>query len=166
MERWNLNVQCSFPESETGHSKALSLDGKFDPDNILEKKIIWYTKPFSHTDRVAQVAVWFDYTRISLQKVTPSFLLQTLFKISERMDESETSLPTDTIDPFVLYARSLHDYTLRLWTETRRIAEERLRAQQLEASMPSSPPREDQTKKRQFDQSSSSKPDHSSDVQT
>ena len=34
------NVQCSFPESETGHSKALSLDGRFDPDNILEKKKI------------------------------------------------------------------------------------------------------------------------------
>lgn len=30
-------------------------------------------------------------------------------------------------DPFVLYARSLHDYTLRLWTESRRIAEEKSR---------------------------------------
>ena len=30
-------------------------------------------------------------------------------------------------DPFVLYARSLHDYTLRLWTESRRIAEEKAR---------------------------------------
>lgn len=84
--------------------------------------------------------------------------------------ESETSLPTDhedTIDPFVLYARSLHDYTLRLWTETRRIAEERRRAQQLEASMPSSP-MEDRTnlKKKQPYQSSSSQPDQSSDVQT
>jgi len=73
------------------------------------------------------------------------------------MDESESSLPTvDTIDPFVLYARSLHDYTLRLWTETRRIAEERRRAR----------PREDQTKPKQPDQSSSSQADQSSDVQT
>ena len=55
------------------------------------------------------------------------------------MDESETSLPTDNTDPLVLYARSLHEYTLRLWTETRRIAEERRRAKQLEAYMPSSP---------------------------
>ena len=46
MERLNSNVQCSFPESEAGHSKALSLDGRFDPDNILEKKI-FDTKPFS-----------------------------------------------------------------------------------------------------------------------
>lgn len=30
-------------------------------------------------------------------------------------------------DPFVLYARSLHDYTLRLWTESRRLAEEKAR---------------------------------------
>ena len=28
-------------------------------------------------------------------------------------------------NPFVLYSRSLHDYTLRLWTESRRIAEEK-----------------------------------------
>ncbi|KAL7285227.1 hypothetical protein PYCCODRAFT_1434448 [Trametes coccinea BRFM310] len=30
-------------------------------------------------------------------------------------------------DPFIQYARSLHDYTLRLWTESRRIAEEKAR---------------------------------------
>ncbi|KAM5531890.1 hypothetical protein V8D89_014444 [Ganoderma adspersum] len=30
-------------------------------------------------------------------------------------------------DPFVTYSRSLHDYTLRLWTESRRIAEEKAR---------------------------------------
>jgi len=29
------------------------------------------------------------------------------------------------VDPFVSYSRSLHDYTLRLWTESRRIAESR-----------------------------------------
>lgn len=28
-------------------------------------------------------------------------------------------------DPFVLYARSLHDYTLKLWTESIRLSEER-----------------------------------------
>ncbi|EMD41862.1 hypothetical protein CERSUDRAFT_79483 [Gelatoporia subvermispora B] len=28
-------------------------------------------------------------------------------------------------DPFVLYAQSLHDYTLQLWIESRRIAEEK-----------------------------------------
>ncbi|KII93955.1 hypothetical protein PLICRDRAFT_695029 [Plicaturopsis crispa FD-325 SS-3] len=31
-------------------------------------------------------------------------------------------------DPFVVYSRSLHDYTLRLWTESRRLAEEKARA--------------------------------------
>ena len=85
------------------------------------------------------------------------------------MDESKTSLHTDdhdTTDPIVLYARSLHDYTLRLWTETRRIAEERRRAQQLEASSMPSSPREDQTNKKKPDQPSPSQPDQSSDIQT
>lgn len=31
-------------------------------------------------------------------------------------------------DPFVQYARSLHDYTLRLWMNSRRQAEERAQA--------------------------------------
>ena len=80
------------------------------------------------------------------------------------MDKSKTSLPTDdNSDPFALYARSLHDYTLGLWTETRRLAEERRRAQQLEASSMPSSPTEDQTNKKQPDQSSSSHPDQSSD---
>ncbi|KIK96555.1 hypothetical protein PAXRUDRAFT_825835 [Paxillus rubicundulus Ve08.2h10] len=30
-------------------------------------------------------------------------------------------------DPFVSYSQALHDYTLRLWTESRRIAEEKAR---------------------------------------
>ncbi|KIJ21977.1 hypothetical protein PAXINDRAFT_165297 [Paxillus involutus ATCC 200175] len=30
-------------------------------------------------------------------------------------------------DPFVSYSQALHDYTLRLWTESRRIAEEKSR---------------------------------------
>ena len=41
------------------------------------------------------------------------------------MDKPSTSglPPTDnTDDPFVRYTRSLHDYTLRLWAETRRLA--------------------------------------------
>jgi len=36
------------------------------------------------------------------------------------------------IDPFILYAQSLHDYTLRLWTESRRVAEEKARARAAE----------------------------------
>ncbi|KAF9813985.1 hypothetical protein IEO21_05356 [Rhodonia placenta] len=36
------------------------------------------------------------------------------------------------IDPFILYAQSLHDYTLRLWTESRRLAEEKARARAAE----------------------------------
>ena len=30
-------------------------------------------------------------------------------------------------DPFILYSKTLHDYTLKLWTESRRAAEERAR---------------------------------------
>ncbi|EPT01573.1 hypothetical protein FOMPIDRAFT_1023249 [Fomitopsis schrenkii] len=36
------------------------------------------------------------------------------------------------VDPFVLYAQSLHEYTLRLWTESRRVAEEKARARAAE----------------------------------
>ncbi|CCL98102.1 uncharacterized protein FIBRA_00096 [Fibroporia radiculosa] len=45
-----------------------------------------------------------------------------------RTDESD-------IDPFILYAQSLHDYTLRLWTESRRIAEEKARARAAEIAV-------------------------------
>ncbi|KAI0830738.1 hypothetical protein BC628DRAFT_897530 [Trametes gibbosa] len=49
---------------------------------------------------------------------------------SAPVPSSAASVPThqttDT-DPFVLYARSLHDYTLGLWTESRRVAEEKAR---------------------------------------
>ncbi|GJE85858.1 hypothetical protein PsYK624_019370 [Phanerochaete sordida] len=31
----------------------------------------------------------------------------------------------DEADPFVRYAKSLHDYTLNLWTESIRLSEER-----------------------------------------
>ncbi|EPQ60337.1 hypothetical protein GLOTRDRAFT_28077, partial [Gloeophyllum trabeum ATCC 11539] len=31
------------------------------------------------------------------------------------------------LSPLALYSRSLHDYTLRLWTESRRVAEEKAR---------------------------------------
>lgn len=44
-------------DSEAGHSKALSLDGKFDPDNISEKKKMTH-KTISATDSAA--AVCFD----------------------------------------------------------------------------------------------------------
>ncbi|KAF9229032.1 hypothetical protein BS17DRAFT_670051, partial [Gyrodon lividus] len=43
-------------------------------------------------------------------------------------------------DPFVSYSKALHDYTLRLWTESRRIAEEKARSR--------ATPREDAFRKR------------------
>ncbi|KAG0702752.1 hypothetical protein DFH29DRAFT_781197, partial [Suillus ampliporus] len=30
-------------------------------------------------------------------------------------------------DPFISYSKTLHDYTLNLWTESRRVAEEKAR---------------------------------------
>ena len=39
-----------------------------------------------------------------------------------------------SVDPFVLYARSLHDYTLRLWMDSRRQTEERVRARSARAA--------------------------------
>jgi len=36
------------------------------------------------------------------------------------------SSPSST-DPLILYAKSLHDYTLRQWAESRRLAEEKAR---------------------------------------
>lgn len=42
----------------------------------------------------------------------------------------DVSTPRDRKDPLALYTRSLHDYTLRLWSESRRLAEENARAQE------------------------------------
>ncbi|KAI0931274.1 hypothetical protein AcW1_001278 [Taiwanofungus camphoratus] len=39
------------------------------------------------------------------------------------------------IDPLVLYSQSLHDYTLRLWTESRRVAEEKARVKAAQAAV-------------------------------
>jgi len=41
-----------------------------------------------------------------------------------------------TVDPLTSYTRSLHDYTLAQWTESRRLAEEKARAQGAENSQP------------------------------
>ncbi|KAH7881083.1 uncharacterized protein C8R40DRAFT_1076430 [Lentinula edodes] len=38
-------------------------------------------------------------------------------------------------DPFVLYSRSVHDYTLRLWAESRKLAEEKARARSKDAAL-------------------------------
>lgn len=41
---------------------------------------------------------------------------------------SRSSTFSHNADPLVTYSRSLHDYTLRLWTESRRVAEEKAQA--------------------------------------
>lgn len=38
---------------------------------------------------------------------------------------ASTNRPMENEHPMVSYTRSLHDYTLRLWTESRRLAEEK-----------------------------------------
>ncbi|ESK92127.1 hypothetical protein Moror_4778 [Moniliophthora roreri MCA 2997] len=48
--------------------------------------------------------------------------------LSSDLNDSSEPAATMSMDPFVLYSRSLHDYTLRLWTESRRLAEEKARA--------------------------------------
>ncbi|KDR85604.1 hypothetical protein GALMADRAFT_218729 [Galerina marginata CBS 339.88] len=45
-------------------------------------------------------------------------------------DPANTQPTNNAIDPLTLYTRSLHNYTLALWTESRRVAEEKARAQQ------------------------------------
>ena len=46
------------------------------------------------------------------------------------------------IDPFVLYAQSLHDYTLRLWTESRRKAEQQDKRDRIKMGLlPPDPPK-------------------------
>lgn len=82
------------------------------------------------------------------------------------MGNSSTSTSPPTDDPLVVYARSLHSYTLRLWAETRRLAEEDDRARQIEKSPPISAEVEEEVKDETKDMSSS-QPDHSpSDDQT
>jgi len=84
----------------------------------------------------------------------------------KRMHDPSTSLPTENIvDPFVLYARSLHNYTLGLWTETRRIAEEKARARQLAASLSVPTKVEVEDKKKEKENTSPSQLDESSDKQ-
>ncbi|KAG2088255.1 hypothetical protein BD769DRAFT_1313852, partial [Suillus cothurnatus] len=36
-----------------------------------------------------------------------------------------TSISSFEQDPLILYSKTLHDYTLELWTESRRVAEEK-----------------------------------------
>ncbi|THV01447.1 hypothetical protein K435DRAFT_655405 [Dendrothele bispora CBS 962.96] len=48
---------------------------------------------------------------------------------------SSCSPPAPTADPFVLYSRSLHDYTLRLWSESRKLAQERSRTRSKELAL-------------------------------
>lgn len=43
------------------------------------------------------------------------------------LSDSQLANSSTRNDPFVSYSQSLHDYTLRLWTESRRIAEEKAR---------------------------------------
>lgn len=63
----------------------------------------------------------------------PLLLLHIAHAMLANPSASASALPpsrTDQpdIDPFIVYAQSLHDYTLRLWTESRRIAEDKARA--------------------------------------
>lgn len=41
------------------------------------------------------------------------------------MQSQDTPTPEPATDPFVSYTRALHDYTLRLWTESRRAVDEK-----------------------------------------
>lgn len=45
------------------------------------------------------------------------------------MSSSTASTPEGNIDPIVLYSRSLYDYTLNLWTEFQKLAEEKSQEQ-------------------------------------
>ncbi|TBU50089.1 hypothetical protein BD309DRAFT_1014359 [Dichomitus squalens] len=81
--------------------------------------------------------------------LTPSLESQEEFA-SINVMLAASSVPTSTTgvqqqhtgdaDPFILYARSLHDYTLRLWTESRRTAEEKTRLKAAATASGSPPP--------------------------
>jgi hypothetical protein len=49
---------------------------------------------------------------------------------SQRSTKTQDTVQADHPDPLAAYSRTLHDYTLRLWSESRRTAEERRRAQE------------------------------------
>ncbi|KAH7914742.1 hypothetical protein BJ138DRAFT_314421 [Hygrophoropsis aurantiaca] len=68
-------------------------------------------------------------------------------------DSSSISPPSDGFnsDPFILYSQALHDYTLKLWTESRRIAEEKARGKVS---------RKDEIQKRTAECNSNSCPNH------
>ena len=59
--------------------------------------------------------------------------------MSEAATNSQPTSPT-TADSLTSYTRSLHDYTLALWTESRRVAEEKARAQGAANTQPEEKP--------------------------
>lgn len=55
---------------------------------------------------------------------------------------SNTQSADNNADPLALYTRALYNYTLALWTESRRVAEEKARSQQADQTpiSPQEPP--------------------------
>ncbi|KAI0756581.1 hypothetical protein C8Q80DRAFT_1264620 [Daedaleopsis nitida] len=77
-------------------------------------------RPHPRPFRVAATSFAFEIARFDLPIMLATSSVSVVNPASQQPHVGDA-------DPFVLYARSLHDYTLRLWTESRRIAEEKAR---------------------------------------
>lgn len=78
-------------------------------------------------------------------------------------DPATTTQPTNpTADPLTSYTRSLYDYTLALWTESRRVAEEKARAQGAANTQPVGHAQPEVGKEKQKDESPQTPPSSSS----
>ncbi|KAJ3988479.1 hypothetical protein F5890DRAFT_473589 [Lentinula detonsa] len=67
----------------------------------------------------------------SLFYSSPSLLPMPVPLVHPQPDSRNSS----NTDPFILYSRSVHDYTLRLWAESRKLAEEKARARAKDAAL-------------------------------
>jgi len=74
------------------------------------------------------------------------------------MSDPTTTQPSNSTDALTSYTRSLYNYTLALWTESRRVAEERARVQGAANTQPDSHVQPEVGKEKQKDESASTPP--------
>lgn len=95
---------------------------------------------------------------------TPRLFIQFFTFGPSGMSEPATTIQStnSTTDPLTSYTRSLYNYTLALWTESRRVAEEKARVQGAANTQPDSHVQPEVGKEKQKDESASTPPSSSS----
>jgi len=94
----------------------------------------------------------------STKKYPPRLFIQFLTFGPSGMSDPTTTQPSNSTDALTSYTRSLYNYTLALWTESRRVAEERARVQGAANTQPDSHVQPEVGKEKQKDESASTPP--------